>query len=254
MLKTPLVAGTGLLAGRALTIMRRNPASLAGAVMFPLLFFGLFMIVMRRVMAAQGFDYVQLLPSTIVVQAALFTAMASSAWIANDRVTAMTARFRAAPIAPVAPFLGRALADSVRAFFSVSILLAVAIAAGMRFTAGWYYLPLYIIVAVLFAVSASMAMGLIGYVASSPSAAAAIASLPYLPLLMLSSGFVPVDNLPGWLQPFADYQPVTVAINALRALAGDGNIWQTTTMSLCWSVVLMVTFGALSAWQMGKTT
>lgn len=253
-MRNPIIAGSGLLAGRAALLMRRNPASMMGAVIFPLLFFTLFMVVMRRVMEAQGFDYVQLLPSTVVIQAAFFTAMASAAYIANDRVTSMSARFRSLPIARSAPFLGRAGADSLRAFLSVTVLLVVGVAVGMRFEAGLVYVPLYIAVAVLFAVGASMAMGLIGYLASSPMAASSIASVPYLPLLMLSSGFAPVDNFPSWLQPFVEYQPVTAAIDALRALTGHGDILQTVSLSVAWSVGLIIVFGVIGAIRAGRTS
>lgn len=232
--------------------MRRNPASIVGAVVFPLLFFALFLVVMKKVMAAQGFDYIQLLPSTIVIQSAFFTAMASAAWIATDRSSSMGERLRALPIAPVAPFVARGVADAIRAVFSVVVLLVVAIACGMRFNLGWGYVLPYIGVAVLFAVAASMAMGLIGYFASSATAASSIASVPYLPLLMLSSGFAPVDNFPTWLQPFVANQPVTAAIDALRALAGEGDIVAATTKSVVWSVGLIVVFGAIGAWKVGK--
>lgn len=249
---SPLLAGTGMLASRSLTLMRRNPGSIAGAVMFPLLFFALFMVVMKKIMAAQGFDYVQLLPSTIVIQSAFFTAMASAAWVAMDRTSAMGARLRAMPISPIAPFLARALADAVRSGLSVVVLLCVAVVFGMRFTAGWWLVFPYLGVAVLFAVAASMAMGIIGYFASSATAASSIASVPYLPLLMLSSGFAPAENFPAWLRPFVEHQPVTAAIDALRALAGDGDIVSTTVTSVVWSVGLIVLFGAIGIWKVGK--
>lgn len=253
-MRSPVLSGSALLGGRAINSLVRNPASIMGAVVFPLLFFVLFLTVMRRVMQAQGFDYEQLLPSTIVVQAGFFTAMSSAYYIANDRITGINARFRSLPIARVAPLLGRSLADMSRATVSVLALLTISIAAGMRFTAGWYWLPVYIVVAVLFSTAISLAMGLIGHLASSPAAAASLASIPYLPLLMLSSGFVPVDNFPDWLQPFAKHQPVTATIDALRALAGDGNIAQTTTVSIVWSIGLVIVFGILGAWRIGKAS
>ncbi|PID54467.1 MAG: ABC transporter [Micrococcales bacterium] len=253
-MSAPALRGSALLGRRAFLKMRRNPASVMGAVMFPLLFFGLFMLVMQKVMQAQGFDYQQLLPSTIVVQAAFFTAMSSAYFIAEDRHNGLGARFRSMPIAAVAPLVGRSLADLARACVSVLVLLAVGIAAGMRFTAGWGWLPAYVAVAVAFALAAALAMGLIGHLASSPAAAVTIASLPYLPLLMLSSGFVPVSNFPGWFQPLARHQPVTATIDALRALAGNGDIATTTAQSLAWSFGLIVMFGLIGTWRMGRVS
>ncbi len=253
-MSTPAFRGSVLLGRSAFLKMRRNPASIMGAIIFPLLFFGLFMLVMKKTMQAQGFDYQQLLPSTIIVQAAFFAAMSSAAYIAQDRHSGLGTKYRSMPIAPVAPLVGRSLADLTRVSVSIVILLTVGIATGMRFTAGWGWLPVYVAVALAFALSVALGMGLIGHVASSPTAATALASPVYLPLLMLSSGFVPVDNFPDWLQPLASHQPVTATIDALRALAGDGDIAATTTQSLAWSFGLIVVFGMIGAWRMGRTS
>ena len=90
-------------------------------------------------------------------------------------------------------------------------------------------------------------IGLLGYVASSPEGAVSLASIPYLPLLMLSSGFVPVEDFPGWLQPFVEYQPVTATIDALRALAGDGSLGETQPIALGWSLGLSGVFVTIGA-------
>ena len=224
----------------------RNPATILGAVVFPLLFLALFNIVMRRVMGAQGFDYVQLLPPAIVVQAMLFAGMSSAYYIAEDRLTGFTARLRSLPIHRAAPVVARSVGDLVRAALSLAVVTGVGVAAGMRFdgaggAAGFAALALGT------ALVCSLGMGLLGYVASSPEAAISLASLPYLPLLMLSSAFVPVENFPGWLQPAVEWQPVTCAIDSLRALAGGGDVDAKLPAALAWIGGLGVAFAALGA-------
>lgn len=206
---TSLVADSRVLGARAITRSLRNPATIAGAVIFPLLFFALFNIVMRRVMEGRGFDYRQLLPPTIVAQAMLFTGMSSTYYVAADRLSGFIARLRSLPIHRAAPIVGRAVGDVTRSAGSVVVVTVVGVITGMRFEAGVAGAAGFVAVALAFAVVVSLAMGLLGYVASSPQAAVSMASIPYLPLLMLSSGFAPVADFPGWLQPFVRWQPVT---------------------------------------------
>ncbi|MEO1064357.1 MAG: ABC transporter permease [Actinomycetota bacterium] len=249
---TSIMAGSGLLGRRAIERSRRNPASVVGAILFPLLFFALFNIVLRRVMDSQGFDYVQLLPPTIVVQAMLFAGMSSAYYVADDRLSGITERFFSLPIGRAAPAVGRSIGDLARATVSVLVLVVVGLATGMRFNAGLAWVPAFVGLALLFALAVSLGMGLIGLIASSPEGAVSIASIPYLPLLMLSTGFVPVEDFPDWLEPIVRNQPITVVIDALRALAGDGDIGSTVPGAVAWSVGLIVAFGALSVWAAGR--
>ncbi|MEM9038050.1 MAG: ABC transporter permease [Actinomycetota bacterium] len=242
---TTIVSGSGLLGARAIELSRRNPGSVLGAILFPLLFFALFNIVLRRIMDARDFDYVQLLPSTIVVQAMLFAGMSSAYYVASDRLSGVSDRLRSLPIGRAAPAIGRALGDLTRAAVSLFVVLAVGVAVGMRFDAGLVWVPVFVGVGLAFALAISLGMGLIGQVASSPEGAVSIASIPYLPLIMLSTGFAPVEDFPDWLEPFVRNQPVAVVIDALRALAGDGDIGSTVPAALLWSAGLSVVFIAI---------
>lgn len=249
-----LLTDSGLLARRSIVKLARNPASIVGTIVFPLMFFALFNIVMRKIMTGRGFDYVQVLPSTVVVQAMFFSAMSSAYYVADDRLTGITGRLRSMPVRPGAPLIGRAVADMARGGVSMAVVLAVGIIVGMRFTGGWFWLPVYLAVGLVFVLAIAMGLGLIGYLAPSPEAASSMASVPYLPLLMLSSGLAPVDGFPGWLQPLVEYQPVSAMIDALRALAGEGSIGGTVPLALAWSIGLVVIFGAIGARMMRTRT
>jgi ABC-2 type transport system permease protein len=235
-----LVHDVKILGERSIRHWTRNPASIAGAVAFPLLFFTLFNLVMRKLMRARGFDYAQLLPATVVVQAMFFTAMSAAYYIAADRHAGMLARLRSLPIAPFAPVLGRSIGDVSRASVSVVILTVVGIVAGMRFDGGIGGAAVFLLAPLLFVLVVAMWMGLIGLIAPSPDAAVSIASIPYLPLLMLSTGFAPVDDFPGWLEPFVRHQPVTLTIDVLRAGASGGLERDRWVPWLIWMIVLGV--------------
>ncbi|MEM7341079.1 MAG: ABC transporter permease [Actinomycetota bacterium] len=243
-----------VLGERAVIRSSRNSASIIGAIVFPLLFFALFMLVMQRVMSSRGFDYRQQLPSAIVIQAMLFTAMSSTYYVADDRLSGIMARLRSLPLAGYAPLLGRSLADVARALVSITVVLIVGAIVGMRFEDGLIWLPAYIGVAVLFTMAMSLLLGLIAYMSPSVEGAVSIATIPYLPMIMLSSAFAPIEDFPDWLEPIVRWQPVTVTIDTLRALAGTGDVAEPLMASIAWSVGLILVAGALGARAVRRTT
>ena len=242
-----LMHDSRVLGVRAVALWVRNPASLMGAIMFPIVFFAMFNLVMRKTMTARGFDYAQLLPSTVVVQAMFFTAMSSAYYVAHDRTTGMMQRLRSMPIHHAAPIVARSVGDVSRAVISVLALTAVGVVAGMRFRAGALGAVGFLAVPLVFAGVFAMGMGLIGYRAATPEAAVSLASIPYLPLLMLSTGFAPTTDFPGWLRPFVRNQPVTRTIDLLRTLSSGGPIGGLAIIWLVWMVTLGVVFCWASA-------
>ena len=82
-----------------------------------------------------------------------------------------------------------------------------------------------------------------------------------VPLSFVSGAFVPIDSMPGWMQPFAANQPVTVIINAVRSLMLGGTdaagIGHTTTywvlLSLVWCAGILAVFGTLAVTRFGRT-
>jgi ABC-2 type transport system permease protein len=243
-----------VLGGRAVSSWTRNPASIVGAIAFPIVFFVLFNLAMRRIMTARGFDYAQLLPATVVVQAMFFTAMASAYYVAADRIAGMSGRFRSLPIHGAAPILARSVGDGSRASVSAVVLVIVGVIAGMRFRAGPLAVLGFVLVALVFAAVVSIGMGMIGHRAPTPDAAASIASVPYLPLLMLSNGFAPVEDFPGWLQGFVEHQPVTRTIDLLRVLVVGGPTLEPFLWWAGWMIGLAVVFVPLAAWVAGRST
>jgi ABC-2 type transport system permease protein len=212
----------GLVAGRHLRVSVRRPRMILTATLFPLIFFFGFLAVLRRSLEARGLDYEQFLPPIVVIQAMFFTGMASAMLLADDRVRGLQERCRSLPISRWAPLVGRVAADLVRAVLSVVVLLVAAGAVGFRFEAGVLAAAGFVGVALLFAVAACAGFGSAALAARDPEAVLPTLALPYLVLLILSSGFVPVEGFPGWLQPMVRWQPVSLSAEALRALSGGG--------------------------------
>ncbi len=232
-----------ILSHRAITLLIRNPAAIMGSILFPLIFFLLFNMIGRKMMTAQGFDYAQVLPPTVIIQAMFFASMSSAMYIATDRLSGMTGRLRSLPISRIAPQVARTAGDLSRAALSIVILMIVGVITGMRFQSGLLTIPAFFLVSLGFAAVTSMGMGLIGTRTATAEAAVSIAAIPYLPLLMLSNGFAPAAQFPSWLQGFITHQPVSRTLDLLRALLSD-NTPLTTPLWwwLGWMVGLMAIF------------
>lgn len=236
-----------LVAGRNLVLYARNPASIAGAVVFPLIFFFGFLGVLRRSLEAQGIDYAQYLPPVVVVQAMFFTAISSAFFLADDKLRGLLERCRSLPVNRWAPLLGRVMADLARAVVSMTVVLAAASLVGFRFEVGIVAAVGFIGVVMLFTITVVAGCSIVGLASASPGAVSATLFLPYLPLLMLSSGFVPVTGFPGWLQPFVRWQPVSLTVEALRGLSSGGPTAAPVAKAVIVLVVLAIGAGALGA-------
>jgi len=240
------VHGGRLVLDRNLKLFR-NPASMAGMILFPLIFFLGFNLIMTRTLDRIGIEAAQFLMPTVVVQAMFFTAMSSAFYTAADRTSGLIGRLRTLPLHPAATILGRLGADVARSLVSIAVLVVAASILGFRFEAGPVAAVGFVLVALLFSVT--LAAGFGGWVlgAADPTAVTQVMSVPYLPLLMLSTGFAPVEGFPGWLHPFVRWQPVSLTIDALRALADGGATTVALLRALAVLAVLLTVFVVLAS-------
>jgi ABC transporter DrrB family efflux protein len=163
--------------------------------------------------------------------------------------TGLIDRFRSLPMSRGALLTGRTLSDLFRNSFIVLLMFAVGLAVGFRFhdttvpaiLAGFGLI-------LLFAYAFSWVSAVIGMSVSSAEAAQSGGFIWVFPLVFGSSAFVPVDSMPGWLQPFAHHQPVSLVVNASRALFLGGPVASDLIGSLIWSVGIVAVFGPLSVW------
>jgi ABC transporter DrrB family efflux protein len=171
---------------------------------------------------ASGLRYVDFLVPGFLAVGILFSMMSSATAIAVDDEEGLFDRLRSLPVPRVAVVAGRVLADTGLAGLGLAVTAGVGFAIGFRTSA-----PLVDLVAagglcLLAAFAFAWVFVTLGLVAGSPQAAHGIALLVF-PFTFVSSAFVPVTSMPGWMQAFAAHQPVTALVDAVRALAlGDG--------------------------------
>jgi ABC-2 type transport system permease protein len=162
-------------------------------------------------------DYVQYVVPGVLVLAAAFGAGTTAVAVSQDFGRGVVDRFRAFDVGAPAFLAGHVVASLVRGAVSSVLVVAVAVALGFRPQAGPGGWLLAAVVLAGFVVALSWLSAVVGLLASSAEAASGftffVSFLPYP-----SSAFVRVETLPGWLQGFAEHQPVSTTVDCLRAL------------------------------------
>ncbi|MEU4218530.1 ABC transporter permease [Actinoplanes sp. NPDC026623] len=168
------------------------------------------------------------------------TVIGTAVSVSNDMAEGIIARFRTMAIHRPSVLVGHVVGSVMQSVMSVVLVGAVAVAIGFRSTDATVldWLAAFGVL-VLFALALTwLAVGL-GLV--SPNAeAASNNAMPLILLPLLSSAFVPVDSMPGWFQPIAEYQPFTPAIETLRGLLLGTEIGRNGWLTVAWCVGLTV--------------
>jgi ABC transporter DrrB family efflux protein len=150
------------------------------------------------------------------------------------------------PMARSAVLAGRLVADTARMFVTTLIIVAVGYAVGFRFENGFLPAVCMVLLATAFGACMSCIAAYTGLAIKDEEAVQAFGMIWLFPLVFLSSAFVPIRTMPGWLQAFANNQPVTYVIDTMRALALGGPVEANLWKSLAWLAGIVVVFAPLS--------
>ena len=224
----------------------RQPDMLAFAVVMGVFFLVLFNYVFGgSIGAGAGIDYLAFLVPGVFVITALQGAQQTSMGLAADLTEGVTDRFRSLPMSQMAVIAGRTLADAARNIAALILVAILAIVMGYRFASvGGAVGAIALATAIGFGFSWLGAA--IAAKVRQPDMVGMLSMFWLFPLMLASTAFTPAETMPGWLQPFVRYQPISVASDAVRALANgtaaDGDIM----LSIAWTGVLVVVFAPLS--------
>lgn len=235
-----LAANVATVTGRNLRRLVRVPTLVAFATVQPILFVLLFTYAWGGAIHPPGVDhYIDYALPGIWVLSIAFGASQTGVAVADDLATGMVDRFRALPMTRSAMLAGRTVADAVRNLFVLALMTGVASAIGFRFHAG----PTAALAAVGLALGVGAAFSwifaLLGLLVRDPESAGIGGLLAVVPLIFTSSTFVPVSTFPGWLQAFAKVNPITVTVDALRALCLGGPTAAAVWQALAWIAGLL---------------
>ncbi len=213
-----LVLDTLTVTKRNLIAYTRIPEAVFFSSVQPIMFVLLFRYVFGGAIRTPGFSYVDFMMPGIFVQTIAFGAMNTAVGISEDLQKGLIERFRALPMARSAVLAGRTTSDLVRNVGVVALLSGIGFAVGFRVQTNALEFVAGVLLILSFAYAVSWGAAVIGLVAPNSETAQLMGFPILLPLTFASSAFVPVSSMPGWLQAFAVHQPVTIVINAARAL------------------------------------
>lgn len=249
-----LVADTMVMAERNLVRLPRSPDLLIGFTIQPIMFVLLFVYVFGGAISTPGYSYVDFLIPGILVQSIAFGGFYTALGLAEDLTKGLMDRFRSLPTARASVLAGRTVADLGTNMLAVVVLVGTGLIIGFRFDSDVASVVAGLGLLALFGFASSWIFALIGLMVSSPEAANGIGFTLIFPITFISSAFVPVESMPGWLQYFAEHNPVTYVVDAMRSLwlgAPAGNaIW----IAVIWSVGLIAVFAPLAVAKYRRTT
>ena len=218
----------------------------------------MFLLIFRYVFGGaiegtDGVDYVDFLVPGFVTTSVLFAGMGAATAIAEDLEGGVVDRMRSLPIPRSAVLTGRAAADTAVLVWSLAITTAIGFLVGFRIHGSAGDALFAFALCVLFGFAFEWVFIYLGLTARTAQAAQGMALLVF-PLTFVSSAYVPVETMPGWMQVIAEHQPITYMVNAVRALtqgpAAEALLGHPASYfvgrSLLWTVAIVAIFAPLA--------
>src|SRR5271165_2604371 len=241
------VSDTLALTRRSLLVWFRVPAYIFFSVIQPVIFVLLFRYVFGGAIPVNvPGGYVNFLIPEIIAQTAAFATFGTAIALAQELKKGVIDRLRSMPMARSAVLAGRLVADTGRMLVTILIIVGVGYAVGFRFEQGFVPAVAMIVLATVFGVAICCISAYTGLAIGDEESVQAFGLIWLFPVTFLSSAFVPISTMPGWLQAFANNQPVTYVVDTMRALALGGPVASSLWKSLVWLIGILVVFGPLA--------
>ncbi len=233
------LADSFILIKRSFTHIYRNPDQLLSLFMQPVMFMLLFRYVFGGAIDTGGTTYVNFLVAGILVQTAAFGATTTSLSVATDLTRGIIDRLKSLPIVSSAVMTGHVVADLVRNLISSAVMVLVALAVDFRPTASFTDWLMIAGLLILFTLAFSWLSAIMGLLAKSIEAVQWFGFVLVFPLTFASAAFVPTESMPKYLKIFAENQPVTHVIEAMRSLMVGTPMGNHGIAAVIWCVALI---------------
>ncbi len=224
----------------------RVPQLLVFSTIQPIIFVLMFRYVFGGAINTGSVPYVDYLMPGIFLQVVVFGSLATAIGLATDLKSGLMERFHALPMWTPGLLVGRTIADLVRNVFVVLLMMVVGFLVGWRIHTNAFGVLAGTALLLLFGYAMSWIFATVGLAVKDPETAQAAAFPVLAPLVFASAAFVPVETMPGWLQPWARNQPVSVTSDAVRALTLGGPTQGLVLKSILWSVLILAIFAPIA--------
>jgi ABC-2 type transport system permease protein len=251
-----LISDVAVLAKRSLARIAREPETLMDVTVQPILFVLLFAFVFGGAIPLPGGgNYHEYLIGGMLAMGLAATAPGTAVALVTDMSSGLIDRFRSLPTSRSAVLAGRTIADLVTQVIGTVVVAGVGLAIGWRIHSSVADAAAAFGLALLFGYAFTWVGACLGMVLRSPEAAQQLGFVLFLPLTFVSNAFVPTQGMPGWLQPIAEWNPMSALAAAARSLFGNPNpaasvqAWPMQHPELAvlgWSAVLLAVFAPLA--------
>ena len=248
-----------VLTKRSIARIRREPETLADVTFMPVIFILMFAYVFGGAIALPGSgSYHEYLIGGMLGMGLAQTAPGVAVALVTDLSTGLMDRFRSLPMSRWAVLGARSIAELLTQIISAVVVVGVGLAIGWRVHTGPAEVAEAFALSLMFGYAFTWVGVCLGMVLRSPEAAQQTGFIIFLPLTFISSAFVPIQTMPGWLQPIAAWNPMSALAAASRELFGNPNpaaavdAWPMQHPELavvCWSVAMLLVFAPLAVRQ-----
>ena len=250
----------------------RNPFVLVVSLVQPIIFLVLFTQVFGQVatgavnQGAAAISYETYLVPAICMQVALAAAATSGVGLVNDIENGMFEKVLVSPMNRTAVFLGKTAAEVVRIAAQICIIIVLGVALGAEVATGVVGALGIVAVGVLFSFWFTALSNTIAVITKDQESTIIGANLLQFPLLFVSTAFLPLAVLPGWIQTVARFNPVTYGVDAARAIMLDrdvmtvievtafGGVYDTLVPAVAVLLALAVTFGSVAVYMLQRAS
>ncbi|MGW0250444.1 ABC transporter permease [Nocardia goodfellowii] len=227
---------------RLLLRWSRNPIALLETLIIPcLLLLMLDIVVGNQIEKFSGTDALYGSVPMVAIVGALSGAVAGGVLLGRERDAGLLARFWVLPVHRASGLLSRILAEGCRILAGTLVVILVGHLLGFRFQQGWLAALAFVCVPVLFGLAFATMVTAVAVFTAKTTLVEGITILSSL-LMFFSTGFVPLIAYPQWIQPVVRNQPMSVAVDAMKALALGGPTAHPLILTVVWSLALIAVF------------
>ena len=257
---TDLLAELRVIRGLSMRWFREVTISPVGlAVMLaikPVLWYLLFGSLFQQITMLPGFPAENykafILPGVAALMAIEYVVLGGQC-VVDDISTGFIGKLWAAPVSRSSVVGARIVVMTTLNVVQTTLLLGLAYADGVRLATGLPGAVAFVGLAALMAVTATAFSLFVAYALKYEFAFSVVTSFLVLPVLFVSNAFVPTSVMPAWLGTIADWNPISIAITGMRALALDGWVWADVAPAVGLLVALALGFGIVTAWTFTRT-
>ncbi|MDQ1011165.1 oleandomycin transport system permease protein [Streptomyces sp. V4I23] len=246
----------GALVRRNVLQIKQDPQSMFDALLMPVVFILLFVYVFGGAISGSGNQdvYVDYLVPGLMAMTGLNIAMAVGIGVNDDVKKGVMDRFRTMPIARSSVLVAKIVVEVGRMVVAITILLGMGFVLGLEVQTSVLHLLGAVGLSLLFGVSLMWIFILVGLTVQSAQAVQGVAMMVLMPLQFGSSIFAPTSSMPGWLETFTDYNPLSNLADAARNLVNGGPVAHSVWMTLAWAAGITLVTAPLAVARFRRKT